>query len=49
LTIPECSCRRCLTEQIERFMPEGLRVDAGAKPGAEVRVTHARTRRRRAA
>ncbi|MDX6632975.1 MAG: hypothetical protein QOG26_980 [Solirubrobacterales bacterium] len=39
LTIPECSCTRCLLEQMDRFMPEALREDAGVTARAEVRVS----------
>jgi hypothetical protein len=41
VTVPECSCPRCLQEQLRRFQPELLEAD----PIGEIRVTKARSRR----
>jgi hypothetical protein len=35
LTVPECSCAHCLTDQIRRHQPELLEAD----PVGEIRVT----------
>ena len=32
ISVPECSCRACLTSQIERNMPSLLNVDAAITP-----------------
>jgi hypothetical protein len=51
VTVPECSCPRCLQDQLRRFQPDLLEAD----PLGEIRVTKAphrrgsRRRQRRAA
>jgi hypothetical protein len=32
ITVPECSCRSCLTAQIERHMPSLLNADVATTP-----------------
>jgi hypothetical protein len=32
ITVPECSCRECLTSQIERHMPSLLNADLATTP-----------------
>jgi hypothetical protein len=41
VTVPECSCAHCLTEQLRRFQPGLLEAD----PAGEIRVTRAPNRR----
>jgi hypothetical protein len=41
VTVPECSCPRCLHEQLRRFQPELLEAD----PLGEIHVTKAPNRR----
>ena len=33
ISVPECSCRSCLTAQIERHMPSLLDADVAKTPG----------------
>jgi hypothetical protein len=35
LTIPECSCSRCLEEQVRRVAPSLLDKESGATPGSD--------------